>query len=321
MSSIHSLAPRIGIRPPTRHTRVDTPLDLHAALNGYAIGLILTAACFHATWNLLAKRASRSGVLFVWLFTACSALILGPIAIGIVVVQRPDLGLTGLVMIAGTAVLHLLYFVVLQRGYAVGDLSVVYPVARGTGPALTTALAILILQEQPTPVAIFGVVLVVGGVFLLTFGSRASHATDASQVRAAILWGLLCGVSISAYSVWDKYAVSEAKVPPVLLELFASIGVCLMLSPHVLRRRVELREVWRKHWREAIGVAILAPTSYILILTAMVFTPLSYVAPAREISILFGALLGMRLLKEQHSLRRLCAAGLMVSGVIALTLG
>jgi drug/metabolite transporter (DMT)-like permease len=107
----------------------------------------------------------------------------------------------------------------------------------------------------------------------------------------------------------------------VILELFANFGVCLMLTPHALRRMETVRGVWRDHWREALGVAILAPASYILILTAMVFTPLSYVAPAREISILLGAILGARLLNERHTRRRLFAAGLMVVGVIALALG
>ena len=307
-------------------------------MNGYAIGLILAAACFHAVWNLPAKRASRSGAVFVWLFTACSSVILGPIAVAIVVFQQPDLGLAAWIFMAGTALLHLLYFVVLQRGYAVGDLSVVYPLARGTGPALSTALAILILHEQPTGLAILGVVLVVGGVFLLTFGSVAK-TSGTSGLRPAIMWGLMCGVCIASYSVWDKCAVSPGSVPPalaelfaqfgvqakpvspVLLELFANFGVCLMLTPHAMRRIETVRSVWRDHWREALGVAILAPTSYILILTAMVFTPLSYVAPAREISILLGALLGARLLNERHTRRRLLAAGLMVCGVIALALG
>jgi drug/metabolite transporter (DMT)-like permease len=307
-------------------------------LNGYAIGLILTAACFHAVWNLLAKRASRSGAVFVWLFTACSSVILGPIAVAMVIFQQPELGWAAWIFMAGTALLHLLYFVVLQRGYAVGDLSVVYPLARGTGPALSTALAILILNEQPSGLAVAGVVLVVGGVFLLTFGSVAK-TSGSSGLRPAILWGLLCGVCIASYSLWDKCAVSpdsippaleelfiefgvQAKpVPPVLLELFGNFGVCLMLTPHALRRMETVRGVWRDHWREALGVAILAPASYILILTAMVFTPLSYVAPAREISILLGALLGARLLNERHTRRRLFAAGLMVVGVIALAFG
>lgn len=287
-------------------------------MSNTTVALILTSAFFHAFWNMLAKRAGR-GAVFVWLFTACSSVLFLPIAILIVVVQKPHIGWFGVGFICGTAVLHLLYFVVLQRAYQVGDLSLVYPLARGTGPVLATIMAVVILQERPSAATVCGLVLVVGGVLLLTWqqGPRRSE----EKVRAAIKWGILCGVCIATYSVWDKYAVSELKVPPVLFELFTNFGVCLMLTPHALARSEVAREVWQNHRWEVLGVAFLAPASYILILTAMSYTPLSSVAPFREIGILIGAVLGTRFLREEHASRRLIAAGVMVCGVIALAVG
>ena len=284
-----------------------------------ALLLILIAAFIHALWNLLAKRAGGGGAVFVWLFTACSSALLWPVAVILYVIQQPDIGWLGFGFMCGTAVLHLLYFIVLQRGYRVGDLSLVYPLARGTGPTLSTIMAVTILGERPTATTVAGLVLIVVGVLLLTWKQKSEESDE--KTRAAIRWGILCGVCIGTYSVWDKYAVSEVHVPPVLLELFTGFAICLMLTPHAWSRKDAVRSVWREHRWEVIGVAIMAPASYILILTAMSFTPLSSVAPAREISILIGAVLGTRFLGEQHTQRRIIAAIAMVCGVIALAVG
>ena len=221
----------------------------------------------------MAKRAGSSGAVFVWMFTACSSAILWPAAVYVCFAQRPDIGWTGLGFMFGTALLHLLYFIVLQRGYRIGDLSLVYPLARGTGPALSTFGAVLILKEKPSAGTLLGLGLVVGGVLRLTW---RSGQRDADETRKpAVFWGVLCGICIATYSVWDKYAVSEVDVPPILLELFTGLAICLMLTPHALSRRDEVRRVWKEHRREVFGVAILAPLSYMLVLTAMSFTPLS----------------------------------------------
>ena len=228
---------------------------------------------------MLAKQAG-GGAIFVWLFTAISSLLLGPVALVLYIVQKPDIGWIGCGFMCGTALLHLLYFLVLQRGYRVGDLSLVYPLARGVGPMLSTIMAVTILGERPSHATIFGLILVVVGVVLLTWRQGPSESRE--KARAAVRWGILCGICIGTYSVWDKYAVSEAHVPPVLLEVSTGLAICLMLTPHALARQHTVLRVWKNHRREVIGVAILAPTSYILILTAMSFTPLSSVAPSRE---------------------------------------
>ena len=108
----------------------------------FALALVLAAAVFHATWNLLAKRVGDGGAVFVWLFGLCSLVIYAPLAVVVVLVSEPQLGAVQFVFMFGSGVLHLGYFVLLQRGYAVGDLSLVYPLARGTGPLLATAAAI-----------------------------------------------------------------------------------------------------------------------------------------------------------------------------------
>jgi drug/metabolite transporter (DMT)-like permease len=284
-----------------------------------AVVLILSSAFIHAIWNLLAKRAGGEGVVFIWLFMACSAVLLWPVALGVYLIQKPDIGSLELGFMGGTALLHLVYFLVLQRGYSVGDLSLVYPLARGTGPTLSTIMAVMILGERPSAATIGGLILVVFGVVLLTWRGKSSESDE--KTRAAIKWGILCGICIGTYSVWDKYAISELSIPPVLLELCTGFAICVMLTPHAWANRVAVRRVWHSHRWEVLGVAILAPASYILILTAMASTPLSSIAPSREISILIAAVLGTRFLGEQHTVRRLFAAGAMVCGVILLAVG
>lgn len=287
-------------------------------MTSLALALILTAAFFHATWNLLAKRAGEGGVAFVWLFGILSATLYAPLALGVLVLERPQLGPTELLFLAGTAVLHMAYFLMLQQGYRVGDLSLVYPLARGTGPMLSTTFAILLFGERPSPLALAGAALVIGSIFVLTSGPRGFSVANA---RLPALFGILTGTIIASYTLWDKHAVSVLLIHPVLQDWCANFGRALFLTPIALRRWGDVRREWRIHRREAFGVAVLVPLAYILVLTAMRFTPVSYVAPAREISILIGAVLGTRFLAEGDAVRRVGAASAMVLGVMALAFG
>jgi drug/metabolite transporter (DMT)-like permease len=285
-----------------------------------ALALVLVSAVAHATWNLFAKRAG-GGALFIWLFEALAALLYAPLALAVIITQRPHIGALGFVFLAGSVLLHLVYFLVLQRGYRAGDLSLVYPLARGTGPTLSTATAIVLFGERPTPLAIAGAVLVAVSVVILVSGPQTLGAARGGGAGWAIGYGLLTGVVIATYTLWDKHAVSALAIPPLLLNWGNDLGRALLLLPLALRRRAQVGALWRDHRGEALGVAILSPLSYILVLTALVFTPVSYVAPAREVSILIGAVLGARLLAEGDARRRLVAAGTMVLGVAALALG
>ncbi|GBD16620.1 hypothetical protein HRbin26_01518 [bacterium HR26] len=284
----------------------------------FALGLILTAAFCHATWNLLAKRVG-SGAPFVWLFGTLGALIYAPLALGIILVQRPELGKAQLAFIVGSALLHIAYFLLLQQGYRAGDLSLVYPLARGTGPMLSTLGAIALFGERPSPLALTGAALIIGSIFLLTGGARLLRRPLSAD--GAVVFGLLTGALIATYTLWDKHAVSALLIPPVVLDWATAVARSLLLTPIAARRWGEVRALWREHRLPVLGVAILTPLAYILVLTAMRFTPVSYVAPAREISILIGTAMGARLLDESDGGRRLLAASGMVLGIIALALG
>ena len=115
--------------------------------------------------------------------------------------------------------------------------------------------------------------------------------------------------------------MSALLIPPLLQSWATTLVTTALLTPLAMRRREETATIWRNHKPEVLGVAVLSPLSYILVLTALVFTPVSYVAPAREVSILIGVLMGASLLSESNLSQRLFAAGAMVVGIVALALG
>src|SRR5882672_3481034 len=286
-------------------------------MTGLAITLVLAAALIHASWNYLLKK-SGGGIGFVWAFAVLSSLIYAPLAIGVVVVQHFQFSAEALGYLFASAVLHTAYYLLLDRGYRHGDLSVVYPLARATGPFLTVLVAVAALGERPSVIALAGAALVVSGAFFLA--ASPAKLREAGALRG-VAFALLTGCMIAMYTVVDKQAVSAALIPPIFLDWGTNLGRVILMAPLALRRRGEVKAAWMRQRKAVILVALLCPLSYIMVLTAMVFTPVSYVAPAREISILFAALMGTHWLQEGDVTRRVAAAAAMALGVVALALG
>lgn len=286
-------------------------------MTALALGLVLASAVAHATWNYFAKR-SRGGVPFLWLALTLAIPLYAPIAIAVVLLTGPSIGPVEILWMVMNGALNVAYFIFLQRGYRAGDLSVVYPVARGTGPVLATIAAILLFGERPTPLAIAGAAAIAVGVFVLTGDPRKLRERGTG---AAVAYALLTGATIATYTLWDKRAVSVLLIPPVLYEWGANVCRSLILLPVALPRWAEVRAEWVANRAAILAVATLSPLAYMLVLTALAISRVSYVAPAREIGILFGVLLGARSLAEADIGRRSIAATLMVGGVTALVLG
>jgi uncharacterized membrane protein len=286
-------------------------------MSGLALALVLGAACIHATWNYLLKR-SGGGTLFVWWFAAVSAAIYTPLAFAVVWWMQPTLSWMHFSLMFASALLHTAYYMLLDRGYRSGDLSLVYPIARGSGPLITVLCAILLLQERPSAVAVVGALLICSGAVLLTGNLR--RLRDRGSLPA-VGFALLTGGMIASYTLVDKIAVAAYLVPPILQDWAANLGRVLLMTPMAINLKSELLPTWRRAKKAIIAVAVLCPLSYILVLTAMVFTPVSYIAPAREISILLATAMGTQLLAEGDAARRLIAAGTMVAGILCLALG
>lgn len=283
----------------------------------FGFGLVLIAAILHASWNFLVKRI-QAGPELVWLFSALSTLIYLPAALWFARAMA-GFGPLHYVFLIGTAILHTGYFLMLQAGYRHGALSIVYPTARSTGPLLSAGFAVLVLGEALSFQAGLGGVLIVFGVLMLGGGIRRGSRADGTL--KSLGFGLTVGALIGAYTVWDAYGVATLLIPPLLMDWFSNFGRTLLLTPMVLRRRAALASVWRSHWRAALIVAVISPMAYILVLYAMTFTPVHYVAPLRETSVLLAVLLGSWLLHEGDLRRRLKWAAVIVCGAALLATG
>jgi drug/metabolite transporter (DMT)-like permease len=270
------------------------------------LALVLAAAFAHAGWNFLAKGA-QGGAAFVWLSMMIATVAYLPVVGVALAVDPGELGATALGLMLGSGLLHALYFTLLQRGYAAGDLSIVYPLARGTGPLLSGAAAIVFLGERPSALELAGALIIVGAVFALA----GRHGT-----REAVVFAVLTGVAIASYTLWDKHAVGPSELSPIIYNWGTNLTVALLLTPAVLRHGVP-----RPDLRRATGVGLLSPLAYVLVLFALARAPVSVVAPARETSILIGVLLGTTVLAEGQRRRRLLCAGAILVGVTALALG
>lgn len=279
-----------------------------------ALALVLAAAVAHATWNLQAKRAG-GGAAFVWLYTAVG-LVAWSVPAAVDGLVAGGTSAAAVAFMAGSGVLHTAYFVALQRGYARGDLSVVYPLARGTGPLGATVLAIVVLGERPTALALAG-----AGVIVVAVLALVHRPGRRREDRGAIAWALATGAAIAVYTVWDKHGVDALDAPPILYFWGAIAVQSLLLLPVALRDRSAVRALWRTQRGPALSVGILAPLAYVLVLFALRLAPVAYVAPAREAGIVLGAVFGTRLLGEGDARRRVAAAGAIVAGIAALALG
>ena len=289
-------------------------------MNAITLALVLASAVVHATWNLWAKELRgdhRDGAL-MWTLTAISALCYAP-AVAWSLSRggwRPDGPALFLVAVSG--IIHVGYFLLLLRGYRAGDLSVVYPLARGTGPMLSALAAVVIFGERPSAGSLGGLALILTGIVLLTW--RRSGGAGAPG-RAAVLYGLAIGVLIAIYTLWDGWSVKRAGVPPIVFYWGGEVTRVLLFTPSALADRPAVASLWRRHRARVIGIALLSPLSYMLVLAAMRMGPVSHIAPAREVSIVIGAWLGSRVLGEGDRLRRLLASAAFAAGVIALALG
>ncbi len=289
-----------------------------------AFALIILAGLIHACWNIAAKKAGGDA-RFAFFTSALMMFIWAPLGwwMGRDVVAGWGRMEWGFVVASG--LLHVGYYVILLRGYRKADLTVVYPLARGSGPLLSSLVAITLLGERISALGVFGIAGVVGGVFLIAGGPallRAAHDPAARQrVHAGIFYGVLTGVFIASYTVVDGYAVKVLLMSPILIDYMGNFVRVGVLAPTVLRDRATALRLWRLQWRFALLVAAVSPVAYVLVLYSMKEAPLSHVAPAREVSMLFAALIGGHLLGEGDRLARIAGAVLIAAGVTALALG
>lgn len=282
-------------------------------MSGIAIALALAAAVVHAAWNVIAHDVSRAGVAFLWWGAVASTVIWG----GVI----PLTGGFGTDDVAGIAlgigvsgVLHVIYMSVLQRGYRAGNLSTVYATARGTGPFLSVIIAMALLGERPSLIALGGVLLVIAGVVAIGLVDRGPSAGRRGP-DPAIVFGLLTGVAIAGYTIWDAFALRTWHLSPVAFMVGAAAAEIPFFTIAVGRRWDAVGALWRTQWRRILAFGVLSPLAYILVLQAITIAPVALIAPLREVSVVLVSLFGALVLRESRPGWRIAASLVVVAGV------
>lgn len=286
-----------------------------------ALLLVVAAAVCHATWNLLNKKASHVGPVFVFAYGLCSVVVYLPWVLWILIYQEQNWSVAAVGCIVLSGFLHLAYSLCLQRGYQVADLSVVYPVARGVGPLLSTFGALTFMHEPASIKGVGGMLMVVLGVLLIATQGHVRRLFKPESI-VGVKWGAVIGGLIAVYTLVDAYGVKTLLVAPVLFDWATCLTKTLVMLPHTGRNPKEALAKMRGHWMLAWSIGILSPLGYILVLYALQNgAAVSLVAPAREMSMLLVTLAGLYLLREPVGKGRLIGCCAIAAGVVLLSQG
>lgn len=281
--------------------------------------LVVCAAALHASWNLISKKAAAAAGHFVFSYRLCSVVLYAPWVIYILWFEGLPWSVAVFVFVALSSVLHLGYSLCLQWGYHAADLSVVYPIARGTGPLLSSLAAFVLLGETASTSGMLGVLCVVLGILLIASGGRL-HEFSRPEAWTGVRWGLYIGLFIAAYTVADAYSVKVLLIAPVILDWLAAVGNVAIMAPRAWLRRKDMAGQMRGKWKYAIAVGALSPMAYILVLFALQRGgPVSVVAPLREMSLMMATIAGFSILNEKATIGRVAGCAIIVLGVVMLT--
>ncbi|MGD9238126.1 MAG: DMT family transporter [Desulfobacterales bacterium] len=279
-----------------------------------ALALVLAAAFMHAFWNYLAKK-SRHKIAFIWWIILLAVIFYFPMFW--YYFAEAQISALGWTCMLATGFLHTFYFFFVGSSYERGDLSVVYPLARGFGPFWVPILAVVFLRERLSLSGIAGIGLVVAGIYVIhlkSFSVKTVFEPFRAIRRPGSIWALLTGCTIAAYSLVDKVGIQSVH-PPVYIYFIFFIPL-LLLTPYVyIKKQVPLKEEWQINKKPLMVVGFLVVFTYLLVLFAMQTSNVSYVVAARELSIVFSALFGTFWLGEDHRQPRLIGAALIAAGV------
>ncbi len=274
------------------------------------LGLVLSAALFHASWNVVARQhAGHLAVL--WLGALLAWIAITPLAV-VLLWQSAPLPMTAFACMLATGIIHVLYFLALSSAYQRGEISLVYPVARGSGVALTALGGAWWLDEELSHTGLVGIAAVSIGILLFAVPGWTTRGRGLRQALAV-------GATIPAYSLVDK--VGTGLVHPIVY-IWAMYGIsCLGLALFVFGRfRGQIRTIARQRVGGIALIGLGSMLTYLIILFAYRMGPVGYVVAARESSVLFGALFGVLFLKERLTAWRVTALAAVLVGLVCLRL-
>lgn len=275
--------------------------------------LVLLAALCHAAWNFAARRVSGDFAV-MWLGMVSAAVCLTPFALYLALHSGPAVlpSMLGWGCVAATGVIHAIYFILLGRAYEQGEISVVYPVARGSGIGITATLGWSVLGEPVGFLGAGGIALVSAGILTMGWPRQRS--------RQGLGLALAVGATIPVYSIVDKVGANQAH--PVFYLWTLYVIAAALTAPRAVRRHgPSLRHSYAVLLRPALVVGLGSMGTYLIILFAFRLGPVSYIVAARELSVVVGAALGVLFLGERLTASRAAAIAAIAVGLVALRLG
>lgn len=275
--------------------------------------LIICAALTHALWNFFVK-GGEDKLVTLWLVIGFMVVVYTiPVAITF---DISDLAWPTWGFLLATGCIHAVYFFLLASAYTYGDISLAYPIARGSGIVFTALFSTVLFKEFPSLWGTLGIAVVVLGVFMLM--RRGRNNPRPVNLRTVLL---SVGVGLTLWGFYSVDKIGIAYLPPYHYMYFLIMATFLILTPFILifRRKFILNEI-RVSWKQVIAGGVVFPFSYIFSLWAMTLAPLAYVSGVREVSIAFGATLGVIFYRERPILWRILGACIIASGVLVIGL-
>jgi len=291
-------------------------------LTSIGILLVLISALTHSLWNFFTKRGNFPVAFFFWV-SLWGIIVYLPFFIGLgvspsVFLEAP-IGLWWKVILSG--IFEAIYFVCLIKAYQVGDLSLIYPISR-SAPLFTQIWAILLIGEVFSGMGFIGITLVMGGLFIISlkdFHLQPSKTAFSHLNIRAILLAFSAALASSIYSVIDKSAVEM--IHPIYYLWLINLSMSCFIGLYLLfYREISLRKVWNESKKEVLLVTLLQNFAYLLVLLAMTTSKVSYVVAFRQAGALFGALMGIILLKETQWKTRITGAFILTIGLVLIGL-
>lgn len=286
-------------------------LQRDEAMSLHVFSLVLFAAFTHALWNFFSKKASGNlQVTLTGLWMANLTLL----PVSLLIISSEGLSITALGFMAKTALAHILYYFCLNMAYRSGDISTVYPVARGTGIAGTAIAAYFILGESFSSHGITGIALIFSGVIAISI-RRSLKINDAR----ALFYALGVGCSTIIYSINDKAGVAYAN--PVVYLNFKDMMALIVMSPFVFREGFSsAKDLFMKKWKYSVAIGYGSIGTYLMILYAFTLERAGYISAVREFSIVIGSILGILFLREKTTPGKIAGIILVSAGLVFIKL-
>jgi len=298
-----------------------------SAMNGTVILLVLSSTLLHALWNF-AMRSSRGDLMVIWLSLLLAGAVGMPAAIAYGLWYPPQAA--GIWYLLASCVFNALFFCLLGKAYEGGEISLVYPVCRGTGVGLTAMIALVLAIDPLNPLALAGVLAVVAGILLIGLGHVNSTLGGHSKAHSVGL-AILVGVCITGYSITDKMGVSVRQeggwpggmMHPVTYVCGQYFITAVVMIPYVLTRPLrQVAEAWNHRRRYVLFIGPASLVTYLLILVAYQFGgAVSSIVAFRELAVVLGCVLGFAVLKESMSAGKLAGIASVLAGLILIALG